>query len=326
MTAPVRLGLIGCADIASRRVLPAVAAVPEIELAVVASRTLAKARAVTATFGGEAVEGYERLLDRDDIDAVYVPLPSGLHAHWVRRALDAGKHVLAEKPLTTDLAGTVELVSLAHAAGLVLRENFMFVHHSQHGHVLKLIADGAIGELRSFSATFAIPCRPPGDIRHLPELGGGALLDVGGYPLRAAQMLLGQDIEVVGASLRASRAYGVDVGGGVLVRRPDGVTGHLTFGLDDRYTSNYHLLGSTGRLSVDHVFTPPATHFPVVRVERQNHHEEFVLPADNQCVNAVAAFVRAVRTKQLADDTVVVQAGLVESSRLASQPDRTTHG
>ncbi|MFI9812597.1 Gfo/Idh/MocA family protein [Saccharothrix variisporea] len=337
---PLRLGLLGCADVATRRVLPAVAAVPGIELAVVASRSEAKARAVADAFGGEPVRGYQRLLDRADVDAVYVPLPSGLHAEWVRRALLAGKHVLAEKPLTTDLATTVELVELARGADLVLRENFMFVHHSQHGHVARLLADGAIGALRSFAATFAIPPRPPGDIRHRPELGGGALLDVGAYPLRAAQLLLGPELEVVGAALRHDDDLGVDLGGGVLVRRADGVTGHLAFGLEHRYTSRYELLGSTGRLSVDHVFTPPATHRPVVALDRQDDREEFVLPADDQCANSVAAFARAVREGPAVDDSTVVQAGLVEHSRRAAarratdrealqealQPEGTTHG
>ncbi|MDQ3403048.1 MAG: Gfo/Idh/MocA family oxidoreductase [Actinomycetota bacterium] len=336
---PIRLGLLGCADVATRRVLPAVAAQPGIELTAVASRRLDKAERVTRAFGGVAVEDYQRVLDRGDIDAVYLPLPSGLHGPWIRRALMAGKHVLAEKPLTTDLTTTVELVSLARERGLVLRENFMFAHHSQHDRVLDLVADGAIGDLRSFSATFAIPPRPAGDIRYQRELGGGALLDVGAYPLRAAQLLLGPKLDVVGAALRHDDELGVDVGGGILVRRADGVTGHLSFGLEHRYTSNYQLLGSSGRLSLDHVFTPPPSHRPIVRIERQDHQEEFVLSADDQCANAVAAFVRAVREGPVVDDTVVIQAGLVERSRLAAdrrvgasqgapmpQPDGTTHG
>lgn len=311
---PIRLGVLGCADVATRRILPAVAAVPQLELAAVASRTLAKAQAVTAVFGGDAIEGYQRLLDRDDIDAVYLPLPSGLHAAWLRRAIQAGKHVLCEKPLTTTLAEATEMVEQARRAGVVLRENFMFVHHSQHDRVRQLLAAGAIGELRSFSATFAIPPRPPGDIRYRRDLGGGALLDVGGYPLRAAQLLLGTELEVVGAALRHDAGYGVDLAGGILLQRPDGVTAHLSFGLEHGYTSNYQLLGSRGELRVEHVFTPPAEHRPVVRIARQDHREEFVLPADDQYVNAVAAFARAVRQGPLVDESILVQARLVAAA------------
>ncbi|PSL52692.1 putative dehydrogenase [Saccharothrix carnea] len=332
MTAPLRLGLMGCADVATRRVLPAVAATEGIELTAVASRDPARALRVVEAFGGTVAEDYAALLERPDVDAVYLPLPSGLHAPWVRRALDAGKHVLAEKPLTTDLAETVDLVDRATRAGLVLRENFMFVHHAQHRRVLELLADGAIGRLRSFSSTFAIPPRPPGDIRYQPALGGGALFDVAAYPLRAAQMVLGPGLDVVGATLRHDHALGVDVGGGVLVRDADDVIGHLAFGLEHRYTSRYELLGSTGRLTLDHAFTPPSTHRPVLRLDRQDHVEEFALPADDQCANAVAAFARAVREGPVADPTTVLQARLVDSSRRAAghvpnqQPDGTPHG
>ncbi len=314
----IRLGLLGCADVASRRVLPAVLATEGITLAAVASRNLAKAQAVAGQFGGVAGEGYEWLLDHDGIDAVYLPLPAGLHYPWIRRALEAGKHVLAEKPLTTSLAESAQLIGLAQAAGLVLRENFMFVHHSQHEFVRNAVASGMIGDLRSITATFAIPARPAGDIRYQRELGGGALLDVGGYPLRAAQLLLGQQLEVVGAALRFEESLGVDVGGGALLQRDDGVIGHLGFGLQHRYTSTYQLLGSTGQLSVEHAFTPPATHRPSVRLQRQDHQEEFVLAPDDQCANAVAAFVHAIRNGPLVDDSILAQAALVDGCHRGS--------
>lgn len=334
---PLRLGVLGCADVARRRVLPAVAAVPELELAAVASRDLAKAEAFAREFGGTAVEGYQRLLDRDDIDAVYVPLPSGLHADWIRRAVKAGKHVLAEKPLTTELAETEELVALAESAGVVLRENFMFLHHSSHRRVRELLDGGALGELRSFSATFTIPARPPGDIRLRPELGGGALFDTGAYPLRAAQLFLGPRLAVAGAALQHDEDAGVDVGGGVLLRRADGVTAQLTFGLAHRYTSGYRLLGSEAELSCAHVFTPGADHRPVVRIDWQDRHEELVLPAEDQCANAVRAFAAAVAEGAGTDGSSVTQARLVEDSRRAARgdragragtelPERTSHG
>ena len=328
---PLRLGLVGCADVAVRRVLPAVAASPDVELVAVASRDPAKAERVAAAFGGAPVTGYERLLDRADVEAVYVPLPSGLHAHWVRAALRAGRHVLAEKPLTTDLADTEELVDLARDARLVLRENTMFVHHSQHAMVMRLLADGVLGELRSLSAVFAIPPRPPGDIRLRPELGGGSLLDVGAYPVRAAQLLLGPELEVAGAVLNDDPELRVDLDGAALLRRADGVVAHLSFGLRHHYGSGYRLHGSRGRLSVEHAFTPPATHRPVLLLERQDSREERVLPADDQVLNAVGAFARAVRDGPLTDPSIVAQARLVAHIRLAARPgptrvDEVPHG
>ena len=206
----------------------------------------------------------------------------------------AGKHVLAEKPLTTDLQSTAGLVELAESCGLVLMENFMFPYHEQHAVVAGERAAGQIGELRSLTATFTIPRREPGDIRLNPELGGGALLDVGSYPLRLAQLLLGPDLEVVGSALRFDPDEGVDVGGSVLLSRQDGVTARLAFGLDDVYVCEYELFGSEGRMALRRAFTPPADHRPVIRVERASGVEERLLPVDDQCRNALRAFAAAI--------------------------------
>ncbi|WP_328914217.1 MULTISPECIES: Gfo/Idh/MocA family protein [unclassified Streptomyces] len=294
LSEPVRLGVLGCADIAVRRLLPAVAATDGVRLAAVASRRAATAEAVTGTFGGQPVEGYDALLRRDDIDAVYVPLPAALHAEWVERALLAGKHTLAEKPLTTDARHTARLVGLARAKGLVLRENFTFVHHPQHARVRRLVEEGAIGRPLAFQAAFTVPPRPPGDIRLRPELGGGARLDVGVYPLRAALLLLGDELGLVGAALHHDETYGVDVGGAALLRRSDGVTAQLTFGMTHMYEAVYQLLGSEGRITVDRAFTTPAGQRPAVTLERAGGVRTPDWEPADQWARAVAAFVRDV--------------------------------
>jgi NDP-hexose-3-ketoreductase len=294
-TGPVRFGVIGCADIAWRRMLPALVADGEVRLVAVASRDGAKARRFAERFGGAALDSYQALLDRPDVDAVYLPLPAVLHAEWIRRALLHGKHVLAEKPLTTDQETAAELVELARARGLLLFENVMFLRHSQHAAVRKLVADGAIGQLRQFSSAFAIPPKPATDISYQAEVGGGALLDVGVYPIRAASYFLGPDLEVTGAVLRYDTRYDVVVSGAVLLHTPDGIAAQLTFGMEHSYRTSYELSGSTGRISLDRVFTPPAQYQPVVRIEHQDHREELVWPADDQFANVVRLFVGAVR-------------------------------
>jgi NDP-hexose-3-ketoreductase len=291
---PVRFGVLGCADIAWRNTLPALLAVPGARLVAVASRDAAKAGRFAGRFGCEPVHGYRELLDRTDIDAVYVPLPAMAHADWVERALRAGKHVLAEKPLTHSGRRSAELVALAGERGLVLLDNFMFLHHAQHAAVRELLEKGAIGEPRSFAAAFTIPPKPDGDIRYDPATGGGALLDVGVYPIRAAVHFLGPGLEFAGAVLRRHRDHRVVLSGSVLLTTAEGVTAHLSFGMENAYRNSYEFSGTAGRLTLDRVFTPPPWYQPVVRVERQDHREEFVLPPDHQFVNSVGAFVDAV--------------------------------
>jgi NDP-hexose-3-ketoreductase len=316
VTGVIRIGVMGCADVAWRRMLPAFRTDRHVRVVAVASRTGERAAKFAAEFGCAAVEGYQNLLDRDDIDAVYLPLPPGLHAEWIRRTLETGRHVLTEKPATMSAADTTELTGLARRAGLVLMENFMFLHHSRHDRVRRMLADSVVGEVRSFHSTFTIPARPAGDIRLSPDLGGGALVDNGAYPVRAAQLLLGPDLRVAGAHLMTDAGSGVDVAGSALLYRPDGVTASLTFGLDHCYLNNYRVLGSRGRLDLDRAFTLPADLATVITVVRHGGVEHVTLPAEDQCARAVAAFADAIWTGVSPDiDAMVRQAVLIDQIR-----------
>ncbi|MCX5527368.1 Gfo/Idh/MocA family oxidoreductase [Streptomyces bobili] len=316
----LRIGVLGCADIAVRRILPAIVEHPSVRLVALASRDRARAERLAARFGCAAVTGYKALLDREDINAVYVPLPPGMHHEWVTEALAAGKHVLVEKPLSTTYAQSVELVAMAGRLGLALTENFMFLHHSQHEAVRAMA--GEIGELRVFTSSFGVPPPDPSSFRHDARLGGGALLDVGVYPLRAAQLHLAGELDVLGACLRVDEATGVDVAGSALLSTATGVTAQLDFGFQHAYRSVYALWGSRGRLSVPRAFTPPREHRPVVRIEQQDRLTEVTLPADHQVGNALDAFASAVHSETVRaslGEALLRQALLVEQVRKAAR-------
>lgn len=315
MSEPVRVGVIGCADIAVRRMLPGFAADADTEIVAVASRSLEKARAVAERFGCRAVRGYAELLDLEEVDAVHVPLPAALHDRWVEAALDAGKHVLAEKPLTTNATRTGRLLDLARSRGLALMENVMFVHHPRHEAVRRLVADGAIGEPRSLHAAFTIPALPDTDIRYRSELGGGALADVGLYPLRAALHFLGPALRVIGAELTRGRGREVETSGAALLRTPEGVTAQITFGMEHTYVSRYELWGSAGRITVDRAFTPPADFVPVIELHRGGGREEIRLAPHDQVAATIAAFVAAVRTGAAPAEETLRQARLLDDVR-----------
>ncbi|MTE21449.1 gfo/Idh/MocA family oxidoreductase [Streptomyces sp. TRM43335] len=310
---PLRLAVLGCADFARRRMLPAFAACDDIALSAVASRDHARARSLADAYGCRALHGYTAALEDDDVDAVYIPLPAGLHAHWVREALLAGKHVLAEKPLATTRAETADLLDLARTRGLALVENVLFPHHSQHARARELVEAGTIGEPRFFQAAFTVPRRPDTDIRYRADLGGGALWDVGVYPVRAALFALGEDLRVAGAVAVRDTEWDVDTGGAALLHTPSGVSAQLAFGLDDAYRSVYTYAGSRGRLTVEPAFTPPADHIPSLRLERGGEITEVRLAAEDQVARAVAAFVAAVRGGVAPDVAVLRQAALLEA-------------
>ncbi|WP_309231645.1 Gfo/Idh/MocA family oxidoreductase [Nocardia sp. SYP-A9097] len=296
-TAPVRIGVLGAASVAWRRMLPALAAAAGVEITALASRELARATRFTDRFGGVPVRGYAELLARPDVDAVYLALPNGLHHEWAAAALRAGKHVLGEKPLTTEAAATADLLRLAGQRNLVLRENFTPAHHPMHGVVRDLLAGGRLGVLRHLTGSFCFPPLPGGDVRYRADLGGGALLDAGVYPLRLAQLLLGDEdrLEVSGAVLRIDPASGVDVSGSALLVTRSGVIVTAEFGFEHSYASRYQLWGAAARLAVDRAFTPPPEHRPVLRIDEQDHTEETVLAAADQYACTATAFATAVR-------------------------------
>lgn len=309
-TPPVRMGVLGCASIAERRMLPAMLDHPQVQLTAVASRSAAKAQRFADRFGAEPVTGYARLLERADVDAVYVPLPPHLHYEWTVAALRAGKHVLCEKPFVPTVGEADRAVQVAHAAGLVLMESFMFLHHGQHATVRELVESGVIGELRGFWSEFGIPADRTGAApRHL-----STLPEVAAYPIRAARLFLGDGLRVLGATETPTA-------GGALLARPAGPLAQLAYGVDHGYRSGYALWGSAGRIVLDRAFSTPDTHSPVVRIERQDHVEKRILRPDKQFTNLAGAFVRAVRdgagTAEAADD-ILRHARLVESIRAAA--------
>jgi dTDP-3,4-didehydro-2,6-dideoxy-alpha-D-glucose 3-reductase len=293
VTAPLRFGALGTSNIARRRALPAMAASDAVALTAVAGRDAARTAEFAGTFGC-AADTYDGLLEREDVDAVYVSLPTALHVPWAERALRAGKHVLVEKPAGISASEVGGLVRLAEERGLVLRENFMFVHHPQHAQVRALVEKGRLGALRGFHSSFCIPPLAADDIRYDGALGGGALLDVGVYPLRAARVVLGEELTVAGATLRVRKSDGLDLSGQAVLTSASGVLATVDFGFEHAYGSSYALWGRQARLSVDRAFTPPPSYQPVHVLQEQDHVESFTLPACDQLARGLSGFAEAV--------------------------------
>lgn len=286
---------------AERLVIPAIKASGVFELAAIASRSMEKARSWTSRFGGEPLGSYEALVEHPGIEALYIPLPTGLHAEWASRALRAGKHVIVEKSLASNLGEVAALVELARQQNRALWENFMFEHHSQMQFIRQKIGDGAIGELRCIRASFGFPpFSDPGNIRYDKELGGGALLDSGAYTVKISQLLMGAGLEVKAASLVYPAGAAVDIYGGAFLSRPDGLFSELAFGFDNFYQCSLEAWGSKGKLTAERVFTAAPGFQPRVIIERQNERQEYTLPADNHFVNILRVFHEAIASGQFA--------------------------
>ena len=191
MNKKVRWGILSTASIGVRKVIPAMQHGQLSTVASIASRDLAKARAVAAELNIPTAYGsYEELLADPTIDAIYNPLPNQLHVPWTIRAAEAGKHVLCEKPLSMNLAEAKSLLPVRDRTGVLIGEAFMIRSHPQWLRLRALIDEGRIGTLRSIAAFFSYFNTDPANIRNIPETGGGALYDIGCYCIQAARYRL----------------------------------------------------------------------------------------------------------------------------------------
>lgn len=207
----VRWGVLGAAAIARTRTLPAMAQAPSVALMALASRDLAKSTALCAELDIPTAYGsYEELLADSEIDAVYVPLPNHLHAEWAAKAMEAGKHVLCEKPLSMSVQEIESLVRVRDQTGMHIEEAFVFRNHPQWAAIERIIGSGEIGAVRGAQATMAMQFHDPKDIRNNVELGGGALYDMGGYVLSALTMVFGRPPVRVIAAIDRDPVWGID--------------------------------------------------------------------------------------------------------------------
>jgi predicted dehydrogenase len=252
---PVRWGIISTANIARGQFLPGLRAAGGVPAAV-AGRDLGRAQAWAEQHGVDrAVAGYQALIDDPDIDALYVPLPNSLHAGWTIKALRAGKPVLCEKPLCGTLAEAEQVLAVAGETGTLLWEAFVFPFHAQFAAVQKLLADGAIGELLEIQSGFHFMVRNPANIRLARDLDGGALNDVGCYPVRIALELFGAGHTDAWATA-VWGGHDVDVDTQGSLGFPDGRRLLLTCGMRRAYDTFTRLLGTAGQIQLTNPFHP----------------------------------------------------------------------
>jgi xylose dehydrogenase (NAD/NADP) len=252
----IRWGVISTANIGRAAVNPAIQASSNGELVAVASRTGARATAFAAEHGfSRAYGSYEALLDDETIDAVYIPLPNGLHREWTIRAAEAGKHVLCEKPLALDAAECEEMQAAADGAGVKLMEAFMYRFHPRTERVVEMLRSGAIGEPRVVRSAFTFRLRSPDNIRLDPELGGGALMDVGCYCVNVSRTLAGEEPESAQASAHWTERGVDELLVGVL-RFPGGLVAHFDCALTLERAEAYEVGGTDASLRVESAFLP----------------------------------------------------------------------
>ena len=311
----MKIGVICPSEIAIRRFMPALSQIEDIEFVGVGVNSIKerygdnipdnytvsemlneeykKAEVFLENYGGKRFDSYEDLILSSDLDSVYIPLPPALHYKWAKLALENGKHVLVEKPYTTSYEETNDLIGVALKNNLVLHENYMFVFHKQLKAIENYINSGEIGEVRLYRVSFGFPRRKANDFRYDKTLGGGALIDAGGYTIKYATMLLGHTAKIKYANLNYIDGYDVDMYGSASLINSDGLTVQIAFGMDNDYKCELEVWGSKGTIRTDRILTAPVDYVPTMTVKKNTEYEKIELPSDDAFKKSIIHFMKS---------------------------------
>lgn len=328
----IKIGVLCPSEIAFRRFMPALKQLDGFEYIGIGAATehefygidstevkeseLEKANNFVKEHGGKIFEGYEKLIASTEIDAVYIPLPPALHFRWAKKALENGKHVLLEKPFTTDMNDTAELIELAKSKGLAVHENYMFVYHSQLDFIREQINNDLIGDIRLIRIDFGFPFRGANDFRYDKDMGGGALLDCGGYTLKLASMFLGDTVKITTSNLNCKKDFSVDIYGSATLVNSDGLTAQVSFGMDNSYKCSLEIWGSTGTIFTNRILTAPANYKPTVIITNADGETKTELQEDDTFKKSILAFENCIKNENVRRekyDEIIVQSRLVDT-------------
>jgi xylose dehydrogenase (NAD/NADP) len=319
----IRWGVLGYAKIARVELIPAIQRAANSEFYALASRDEVKLAEARAQFPGvkATYRSYEELLRDADVEAVYVPLPNALHREWTIRAAEHGKHVLCEKPAGLNAAECSEMIAACEANGVRLMEAFMYRYTARTRAVLDVIRSGVLGDIMHVSATFRFLLANPASIKLKPELGGGALYDVGCYPVNFVGMVVdaiageapGAGGQPESVAVECVRVGGVDLNFSALLRYPSGLLAALHCGFNAHKRVFAEITGTQGVLEIPDTFFDPAG---VLTLTLGEERREIAVAASDRYRHEVEDFAEAIRQKRSP------QFSLVETLRNAEVMDR----
>jgi predicted dehydrogenase len=253
----VRWGVLGVARIATQKVIPAMQQGEWSQVVAIASRDRAKAENAAASLGlARAYDSYEALLEDSEIDAIYNPLPNHLHVPWTKRAAEAGKHVLCEKPIAMNAAEARTLLDVRDRTGVHIQEAFMVRVNPQWIRTVDEVNKGRIGDLRAVTGIFSYFNDDPANIRNKPEYGGGGLMDIGCYLINTARMIFGREPHRVAATVERDPRSGTDI---VTSLALDFAPGQATGVCSTQMvpSQRVNVFGTRGRIEVEIPFNAP---------------------------------------------------------------------
>jgi len=331
MNKKVRIGILGCANIAKKYSIKAFQSLDNAEVVSIASRDFEKAKEWSSEFNIVAEESYDSMIKNNNIDAIYIPLPIGLHSEWIIKAAKHSKHIICEKSLTDNFDGIKTIIEECRKNNVVLYENFMCDFHPQHKKVLSLIEDGSLGKLFIFKGYFGFPMKENSNFRYNKELGGGCLNDAGAYTVFMARKIFNKEPVSVSANLFYSKESGVDMRGSAQLEFDEGVSALLAFNFDAVYQGNYSIWGSKGIINVNRAYSIPPDMKPEIELATNENLKETKVQINVESANHFELIFKDFCDTILNNDTkktaliyekIINQAKVLEAIRISSRENR----
>ncbi|EPA05302.1 Gfo/Idh/MocA family protein [Candidatus Nitrosarchaeum limnium] len=325
MKRKIRFGIIGCSRISDSSTIPAIIESQYAELEFIGSRTTAKAKRFAKKFDCKKYGTYEEVLKDNQVDAVYISVPIGLHEKWSIRAARAGKHILCEKSSTSSYESAKKMVSESKKNNVRIMEGFMFRFHPSILKISYLVNKKTIGKIFSFQSRYGFPSISKKDIRYQKKLGGGILNDAGCYPICASRILFNEEPKSIYCNLITDKKYKIDEFANILLIFKDGKVAEMNVGYGLFYQSIYEIWGSKGMISLSRAYNIPPNMSASLKINTEKIMEIKIKP-ENHFKLMIDSFSKEIQGQRKHsfnfERDLLNQARIMEAGRRSSQQKR----
>ena len=325
MKRKTKFGIIGCSKIAESSTIPAILESKYSELAFIGSRNISKAKKFAKKFDCKEYGSYEEVLKNNQVDAVYISVPIGLHEKWSIRAAKAGKHIICEKSSTDSYESAKRMVSEAKKNNVRIMEGFMFRFHPSIQKVSKIVKKKTIGKIFSFQSRYGFPSISKKDIRYQKKLGGGILNDAGCYPICASRILFNEEPKSVFCNLINNSKYKIDEYVNMVLSYDDGKVAEMKVGYGLFYQSVYEIWGSKGILTLSRAYNIPPDMSASLKINTKKINDIKVKPINHYRL-MIENFAKEIQGINKSDfdfeKDLLNQARVMEAARRSNQKRR----
>jgi len=296
MKSKIKFGIIGCSSIAKKSTIPAIITNKNSIVEMIGSRSITKAEKFAKEFDCNKFGNYEDVLKNENIDAVYISLPTSMHEKWAIKAAKAGKHILCEKSLTLSYASAKKIVKECKNNNVKIRENFVFKFHPQHKKILDIITKNKIGTVHSFSAKYGFNSLFSNkNFRFNKKLGGGALNDIGCYLISACSHVFKDLPTSVFCNLEINKKFNIDYRGSILLTFSKNRTALVSFSYDDYFQSTYDIWGTRGLIRTERAFNVSKNMKTSIYLNQNDKIKKILISPANQFQLAIEDFCSKIK-------------------------------